>query len=95
MRAGEYGVTLSLDATADLTTATALTLRWRAPDTTVRQERSLSLPGSGTVATYVTQAADFANAGTYWLMLEAQFGVDQRLRSPEVELDVDEAIEAP
>lgn len=80
MRAGEYGIELSLNANFDLNGATAGLLVVEDPTGAVTG-KTLDLPGSGQVFTYTTLAADFPSTGRYLLALRVDFGLEKRLRS--------------
>jgi hypothetical protein len=91
MHAGEYGVSLVMETGFDLTSATAIALDIRNP-TGSYVSRTVPLPGSGTVATYTTLDGDFPTAGTYGLMVQAQFGATKRLKSDTTNLKVGKVI---
>ena len=80
MRAGEYGVQLTINSSFSLTGATAALLVVEDPTGAVTG-KTLDLPGSGQVFTYTTLAADFPTAGRYLLATRVDFGDNKRLRS--------------
>lgn len=92
MRAGEYGVQLTLDADFDLTGMTAGKLHVRAPSG-VETSKTLTPVGSGETIVYTTVATDFPDPGRYVLSLQVDFGASKRLRSLPVALPVDETVE--
>lgn len=94
MRAGEYGVQLSISAGMSLVDATAGLLVVQDPTGTVTG-KTLSLPGSGQVFTYTTLAADFPIGGRYLLALRVDWGATKRLRSLPLAFPVDSPLEDP
>jgi len=94
VRAGEYGVQLSIDTQLSLVGATAGLLVVQDPDGTVTG-KSLTLPGSGQVFTYTTQSADFPVGGRYLLGLRVDWGSTKRLRSLPLSFVVDSPLEDP
>lgn len=94
MRAGEYGVQLTLDAQKSLVDATAALLVVEDPTGTVTG-KTLDLPGSGQTFTYTTLAADFPSAGRYLLGLRVDWGSGKRLRALPLAFPIDGVSEDP
>lgn len=97
MRAGEYGVTLTLQAGVDLTNATAAKLHRVAPDG-VQDVKTVTpvppaQPTQGNLS-YTTGTTDFplTKPGEWQLMLEVDFGAGQKLKSDLVLLNVEPAL---
>ena len=99
LRVGEYGFTVRLNASFDLTAATALQINVTRPDSSTTtfiptRGTSLFLTQSAGVfqaneyVEYVALVGDFASAGDFILSLQADFGPSQRLISSDVILPV-------
>lgn len=88
MRAGEYGVILTINAALSLTGATAALLIVEDP-TGASTGKTLDLPGSGLVFTYTILEDDFTTPGRYRLGLRVDYGSEKRLRSLPLAFQVD------
>jgi hypothetical protein len=92
MRAGEYGVQLAMETELDITGASEIKLFIRVPGSNVVLERTVAVPGSGTVATYTTTNLDFTTAGIYRLMLRAKWATTKQLKSRLYQFFVEEVL---
>ena len=94
MRLGEYGVTLTITTSFNLTGATAAKLKYVDP-AGVAGTIVLSLPPfqvNPGIFKHVTTSAQFQQLGTWLIALEVDFGANQRMKSAPVGLYIGESL---
>ena len=98
MYAGSYGLDLVFKLSTDLSWATSADLLIKPPSSGGRERPSVTKTATitdfvqGTV-TYRTVDGDFENVGVYQLQVAIYKGVERKLRSEIVEVDVEQALD--